>query len=189
MLCEQCSFSFSKLTRVRSLQICYTFSETERFPSPVAMSYSSQSRSSSSNRSLMSLSSQDRSQRASGGEIIERESDNTALTQPALKQHATPIPSLPSVEELNRMERWMALQERMAKLNNIRTQGHTYGKLSVTGNARAIRGNVCEDSTSLLCLRNHTYGNGDAKEGGMIWEGDISIAAFNDARRQGPNSR
>lgn len=87
------------------------------------------------------------------------------------------------------MERWMALQERMANLNSIPIKGHTYGKLTVTGNARAIRGNIYEDSASLPCLRNHTYGKGDAKKGGMIWEGDISIAAFKDFEKQGSNSR
>ena len=158
------------------------------------MSYSSHSSPSSSSQSLTSHSSRDRPQRVSGGddseyEVVELELDNIALTQSAPKHVATPVTYLPSVEDLNRMDRWMALQERMANLNSILRQGHTYGKLTVAGNARAIRGNIYKDSASLPCLRNHTYGESDAKEDGMIWEGDISMAAFNDPKRQGTSSR
>lgn len=103
------------------------------------------------------------------------------------KQLATPIPyTLPSAEELDRIERYMAIQERMARLKSMPRQGHTYGKVTVSGNARAIRGNLYDDSTPTSCLRNHTYGEAITRDGGMVWEGDICVSAF---QRQTSRSR
>lgn len=152
------------------------------------MSYCSLS-GSSSGRSLICCSYQNPSRSDWAGtdsdcEAVELKTENTTLIRSGSKQLATTSNSfLPSVEDLDRMDRWVALQERMANLNSIARQGHTYGKLTVARGARAIRGNIYDDSASLPCLRNHTYGNSDAKDGGMIWEGDISIAALSRVRQ------
>lgn len=95
------------------------------------------------------------------------------------KQLATPVPyALPSTDELDRLERYMAIQERMARLKSMPRQGHTYGKVTVSGNAKAIRGNLYDDSTPTSCLRSHTYGEAITRDGGMVWDGDICVSAF-----------
>ena len=87
------------------------------------------------------------------------------------------------------MERYMALQERAAALRQKRVvQGHTYGNITVTGNARAIRGNLCEDGVNMPFTYKHSYGVGTVHGNGMIWDGDISVSALK-AMRQGQSTR
>lgn len=74
------------------------------------------------------------------------------------------------------------LKERMAYIDSIRVQGHTYGKLTVSGNARAVRGNLTDKSASPSVSRNHTYGDCEVKDGGMVWNGDVSVSAFDNTR-------
>lgn len=137
------------------------------------MNYYNYSNQSSNSQDMVPYSSQDRSERRTYGTV----------TRSKPKQLASPIPSsVPSVDELDRMERWMAIQERMAKLNSMPRQGHTYGKVIVSGNARAIRGNLYDDSASPSSFRQHTYGEGIVRDGGMIWDGDISVSALNRQR-------
>ena len=153
------------------------------------MSYSSRSRSSSRSRNSIDGSSQNASPRSPGehdakDEIVEIQSNSTALTRSVPQQLVTQTTPVLSAEELDRMNRWVTLQERLAKVNRMARPGHTYGKLTTTGNARAIRGNLYEDSSSLPFLRNHSYDESDAKDDSLIWEGDISVAAFTKFSRQ-----
>lgn len=146
------------------------------------MNPSSRQSSISSSRSLASRPSQNLSQ-------LGFDSIDLMYLDPMQRTSSTStISSLPSMEDLDRMERWIELQERATNLNTAPRQGHVYGKLAVSGNARAIRGNIYEDNALLSDARSHTYGAGLAINGGVIMEGDISLTAFNDVKRQSPSS-
>lgn len=106
-------------------------------------------------------------------------SDNDNENKPAKASNL-----VPSHEEMDRLDRWAKLQERLAAINNPPAQGHTYGNLTVTGNARAIRGNICSDASLLPYTRRHTYGRGEVHGNGMILEGDISVAELKMFRKQ-----
>lgn len=152
------------------------------------MSRSNQPEDSSKDRSLVHRSSREVSQRASrrsddGPEVKQSKSDKNTSKRLTRKQHVPPTTYLPTAEELDRMERMMALQERLENLKKIRVQGHTYGKLTVSGNARAIRGNLTEESAFPSYSRSHTYGDCEVRDDGMVWNGDISVGAFKDSRK------
>lgn len=112
---------------------------------------------------------------------LEPEPDQNTVTSSMSEQSTVSIQSQSSTEDLNRIHRWIALQERMANLNTLPKQGHTYGTLTVVGNARAIRGNVYTSSTS-SCQRSHTYGETEADGNSMVQLGDVCIAASEKVR-------
>lgn len=102
--------------------------------------------------------------------------------QPIHEGSATRTIPLPSLEELDRMKRYIALQKRSANLESISRKGHTYGKLAVSDSGRAIRGNVYGDSGALPHSRSHTYGQGEVRDNGMILQGDIRVPTFQNCR-------
>lgn len=77
----------------------------------------------------------------------------------------------------------MLLKRRMAYIDSIRVQGHTYGKLTVSGNARAVRGNLTDKSISPAASRSHTYGECEVRDGGMVWNGDVCLTAFEKTKK------
>lgn len=152
------------------------------------MSRSNRSDSPSASRSLIHRSSNDRIQRVSRGDSTGPESRQTnsvrtASRRPTRKIHMALTKYLPTSEELSRIERMMLLKERMAYVDKIRVQGHTYGKLTVSGNARAVRGNLTDKSASPSVSSSHTYGDCEVRDNGMVWNGDVSRPTFENARK------
>lgn len=88
-------------------------------------------------------------------------------------------PQAPTTGELDRWERWMALQERMAKCQR---QGNKYGKLTVQDQGRAIRGDIFDEEhpETQLFARIHEYGDGQVKDNARVLDATLPSGVARD---------